>query len=128
MWKRKRRARRGAPSVVRSRRFEVVDGEGRVRAVLGETTSVWAAKPALGLELLDAAGHPRLAVLLTSFGPSLTVSAAGNIVAALGHDDPHAEVEGAGAFLQLMTADGAPAALWWVEADGRIREEFGHSR
>ena len=124
MWKRKRRAD-GASDVVRARRFEVVDDAGRVRAVLGENSPPTATMTAVGLEVRDVEGHPRLAAVLTDFGPTLTIAAAGNIVAAFGHDDPHPEVVGAGAYLQLMSPDGAPVALWRVRADGSLQQELG---
>jgi hypothetical protein len=122
MWKRKRRARR-ASEVVQARRFEVLDEGGHVRVVLGQTGSGRAGVEAIGLELCEPGGSPRLAVLLTEFGPSVTVMAAGNVVAAFGHDDPHAEVIGSGAFLQLMTSEGAPAVLWRVLSDGLVHDE-----
>jgi hypothetical protein len=123
MWKRKRRAR-STPTTVRALRFEVIDVDGKVRAVLGDTGQTRPGTHAMGLELLDVDGQPRLAVVLTEFGPRVSVAAAGNVTATFGHDDPHPEIVGSGAFLQLMAPDGTSVALWRVDADGSIHEHL----
>lgn len=89
---------------VRSSRFELVDTEGRVRAVLGDIWQRGDYTP--GLAVFDRRGHERVSVALHPTGPQLSFGLHGNCVLLVGVDDPGSESRPGGAYITLETSDG----------------------
>jgi hypothetical protein len=102
--------------VLRARRFELVDGTGAVRAVLGELSTGGGA--AFGLALVGVSGRPRVWIEVGDQGPALVFDRDGNAVLQLGVDDPAADALHVGAYLHLSDEQGRPALRWRVEDDG----------
>lgn len=111
------------PEVVRARRFELVDDDGRTIAVLGDIGGSPDA-PFVGLVLLDERGDKRLWVGLDHTGPSLMCATEGNAVLAVGVNDPEPDALLPGPYLQLMHTDGSRRALLWCAPDGSIGVEL----
>lgn len=107
---------------MRASRFEVVDGEGRVRAVLGLLDTVPGGDPDVGLVLLDQQGRRRLWVAIEPTGPVVVVDQDGNIAFELGVHDPDDEGGHVGAYLVVADRDGRPAAGWRVDDDGTVTD------
>ncbi|HVE45123.1 MAG TPA: hypothetical protein VNA57_00045 [Acidimicrobiales bacterium] len=104
--------REGTPAVMAAGRFEVVDEQGRVRAVMGDLSG---SAPGWypGVALLDEHGVQRVWVLLTEIGPTLSFSEQGNVVLELGvsdRGDPH--IQTPGPFVVLCERHGQ--AMWAV--------------
>lgn len=102
-----------AENVYRGSRFEVVDEDGRVRAVLGqlgEPTSDSAS--AFGVALFSREGSVRLALSLRDTGPHLFFGANGNTVMELGVNDDVPDTFRIRPFLMLNDLDGAPVVGW----------------
>lgn len=106
--------------VVRGRRLEIIDAEGRVRAVVGDLAPVEADAPDFGLALLDAQGARRAWVSLGPHGPAVGLDHSGNSVAEMGVTDAGGDALGTGAYLVLSDATGGLAIGWWVEEDGSV--------
>lgn len=111
-----------AGGVVRASRFEVVDGEGRVRAVLGMLDTVPGRDPDVGLVLLDQQGRRRLWVAIEPTGPVVVVDQDGNIAVELGVHDVIDEAGHVGAYLVVADRDGRAVAGWRVEDDGTVTD------
>lgn len=117
------------PDVLRAHRIEVVDGDGRVRAVLGRLPNHDAAAPPVyGASLLDADGEHRAWLVLLPTGPSLSFDLGGNQVLELGVDDATADAVRVGAYLYLNGPDGSRALGWHVDADGSVSAVDGRAR
>lgn len=106
---------------VRSERFELVDGRGRVRAVLGDVGAADAYVP--GLALLDGLGRRRSWYALFVAGPSLSFDADGNEVLNLGVSDDRDSSDDArdydpAGYLVLSDGDGRPRLRLRVRRDG----------
>lgn len=132
MPKRKRiaghRRRPDAPApweVVRAERFEVVDAEGRVTAAFGDLRSRDPEFPVTGLALLDADGLTRVSLAFDPSGPNLTFMDSGNIVFAVGVNDPAPDANYLGPYLLLMDAQGVPVISWRVARDGSAVQHLG---
>lgn len=112
--------REGIPAVMAAGRFEVVDEQGRVRAVMGDLSgSAQGWYP--GVALLDEQGMHRVWVVLTEIGPTLSFSEAGNVVLELGvADRGNPETQTPGAFVVLCERHGQ--AMWAVRVrpDGEV--------
>lgn len=108
-----------APTV-RARRVEVVDDEGRLRAVLGEVARPAQQAPSFGLVLYDEHGRARLWAAVEDTGPVLVLDQDGNVGVEVGVHDPNDDTDHVGAYIVLNDADGTPAAGWRVEADGTV--------
>jgi hypothetical protein len=107
------------PGVLRARRFELVDDDGSVRAVLGTHPHPDPdAPPVYGLSLLDRDGRQRVWLELSDTGPALAFDRGGNQLIEVGVNDPGTECEPGGAYLHLNGPNGAPAWSWRVDADG----------
>jgi len=113
-----------APAV-RTRRLEVVDDEGRVRAVLGPLDSPDPTAAPFGLALLDPIGRPRVWLSLDVTGPSQVFDLAGNNVVSLGVNDPTADALHVGGYLHMTDLDGTPAFGWQVDEDGAVLARLG---
>ncbi len=112
--------------VVQARRVELLDDRGVLRGVAGELSWRWDdGSHVHGLELYDESGQPRLCAVLTPIGPSLTMSAGGAVVLAVGHDDPVETVQRPGSHIRLMSPGGQVAGGWWVNADVQVIGEGG---
>lgn len=109
-------------AVVRASRFEVVDGEGRVRAVFGLLDTVPGRPPDVGLTLLDADGRRRLWVAIEPTGPVVVVDQGGNAALELGVHDPGEDGSHVGAYIVVADRDGRPAAGWRVADDGTVTD------
>jgi hypothetical protein len=112
-----------AADVVRARRFELVDHDGRTLAVLGDLGGT-SDEPFFGLALFDEHGDKRLWVGLDHTGPALMCATAGNAVLAVGVNDPEADCILPGPYVQLMQTDGSRRALLWCAPDGSIGLEL----
>lgn len=105
---------RNRARVVQAHRFEVVDHEGRIVAVLGPLGSP-DHPPLLGLELRDRSGSPRLWLSVEEgWGPQLSFAHGGNSVLLIGVVDEGVEVVEPGPRVQLCGRDGAVAEEWRV--------------
>lgn len=70
------------PALIQAQRFELVDDEGRVRAVLGDVGGPGGYAP--GLVLRDAEGNDRSCCALFPDGPLLSFDVGGNDVLTVG--------------------------------------------
>lgn len=105
--------------VVRTRRLELVDHAGRVRAVVGALGDD-GDDEVVGMELRDAHGRTRVSVLVASHGPVIVFDSEGNGVLSLGVTEG-ADAVAKGPFAFLSDADGTPVAGWSVDQSGRLR-------
>lgn len=106
--------------VVRARRLEIVDAEGRVRAVVGDLAPAQSGSDDFGLALLDNQGTCRAWLSLGPHGPAVGLDHSGNTVAEMGVADPGGDALGTGAYLVLSDPTGGLAIGWWVEEDGSV--------
>lgn len=105
-------------AVIRTRRLEVVDGDGRVRAVLAASEGGDSARAAVGLEIFDAEGSARAWLTDLGDGVQLAIAIDGNQVAVLeAVDGPDGE---SSTSLVLCDRTGRPVATWYVAADGSL--------
>jgi hypothetical protein len=111
--------------VVRAQRFEVVDADGNVTAVFGDLRSRDPEFPVTGLAVLDADGMTRASLAFDPSGPNLTLMDAGNIVFAVGVNDPAPDANYLGPYLLLMDAHGVPVISWRVALDGSAVQHLG---
>ncbi len=109
---------------LRTERLEVVDRQGRVRAVLGDLGSPGAV-PSVGLVLLDPHGTVRAWISLGEQGPELVFDQGGNAVIELGVAEATADAIHVGAYVQLSDADGRPALGLRINADGSVTVRSG---
>lgn len=114
--------------VLRTRRLEIVDAQGRVRAVVGDLAPASADSPDFGLALLDGQGARRAWLSLGPQGPVVGLDHNGNTVAEMGVTDAGGDALGTGAYLVLSDAAGALAIGWWVEEDGSVTIRTGAPR
>ena len=106
-------------STVRTRRLDIVAGDGTVLATVGELTRP-PAMPLVGLALLDGTGLERAVLALDHEGPKLEMASnGGNKAAVLGVNDDAGEVE-ASTYLTLFDREGKPIQSWQVDAAGRL--------
>jgi hypothetical protein len=109
------------PGLVRARRIEIVDSDGRVRAVLGDLPGPPGPAPgSFGIELLDPGGRPRLWVALEPLGPAIALDVDGNIGVQIGVTDDVGDAAGAAAYVVVADARGAARRGWRVDADGSV--------
>jgi hypothetical protein len=113
------------PEVVRATRVEIVDHDGRVRAVLGPLESPDPTTDVFGLALVDEVGRQRVWVSLDGAGPALVFDLAGNNAITFGVNDPTADALHVGAYLHVSDLDGTPVLGWQVEEDGSVLARFG---
>lgn len=111
---------------IRAHRFELIDGRGRVRAVLGDVGGPDSYVP--GLALLDGLGHQRACLALFPHGPSLAFVVGGNDVLNIGVMDGEAASDDLSehdptAYIVLSDGLGSPRASIRVHHDGRTRFE-----
>jgi len=118
---------RGVADLVRARRIEVVDDEGRPRAVVGRLETPDPADEVFGIALLDAAGRLRLWLALDPTGPKQVFDLRGNIQLALGVNDPTPDALRVGAFLHVNDLDGLPVHSWEVDESGTFLTRSGGS-
>lgn len=98
--------------VVRARRFELIDGSGRVRAVLGSTPRRGDQEEVFGLELFDS--HRSARAWLSHeerFGAQLAFAISGNQVLIIGTSDLEADIP-AGARVTVCDLEGASVIDW----------------
>lgn len=106
------------PDRVIGQRFELVDPQGRVRAVVGDASGE-ADEWIPGLSLLDEEGRLRATLLVCRGGAVLSFIAEGNVVAELGVGDSPAAFE-PGPYVVLCDANGATAWRANVDRDGQV--------
>ncbi|HEX2039719.1 MAG TPA: hypothetical protein VHF47_08310 [Acidimicrobiales bacterium] len=105
--------------IIRTRRIEVVDGDGRTRAIVGDLSGAAQPEQVFGVALVDTDGRHRAWLALDDNGASLAFDRAGNAVLELGVDDG-AEAVRTGAYVQLSDVDGRPALGWRVDDEGGV--------
>lgn len=121
--------------VVRAGRFEVVDAQGRVRAVIGalgdqryptgagsgDGRGGGGGGEVVGVELRDRAGSARAWLTVEEgWGAQLCLAEGGNQVLLLDVVEAGPEAAEPGPVIRLCDATGAPVAEWRVAADGRF--------
>ncbi len=107
--------------VVRARRVELTDGQGRVRAVFGELeSSARDGEPAVGIELYTADGEPRVSLAMHGGRTWLMLEMGGNARVYAGVNDATTDAVGEETALYLMDADGLPLIGWRVDSDGTL--------
>lgn len=112
--------RRAPLEVVRSKRFELVDDRGQVRAVLANL-SFGDDEYLPGLTLLAPGGHQRVWLLAHDQGPELGFDMGGNNVLILGVTDPGRAAVSPGPHLILCDPDGDVVQEWRVDLDGELQ-------
>ncbi|HYD09119.1 MAG TPA: hypothetical protein VEA78_03370 [Acidimicrobiales bacterium] len=100
--------------VVRTRRLEVVDAGGRVRAVLGPAVVDGGGGEGFGLWLRDDGGGARVWLGVDGAGAALAVGRDGTVVAGLGTIDPGPDAVHVGSHVFVADRDGRTAAGWYV--------------
>lgn len=114
-------APRVAP-VVRARRFEVLDGSGRTRAVLGDLHPEAEGGCSPGLALRSAQGSERAVLVLDAEGPGLHFALDGDDALSLGVDDVGTQAVRSGPYLELLGRDGAVAQGWRLHGDRLVEQ------
>lgn len=122
--------------VVRAHRFELIDVNGRVRAVLGVApggggeggviADVHPGHHAYGLTVLDRQGSGRVSLTTDGTSASLTLFIGGNAAVAMGVADPEtAENVAPGGYLALYRSeDGSPVTRWLATPAGELVVEM----
>jgi len=105
--------------IIRTRRIEVVDGDGRTRAVVGDLSGAAQPEAVFGVALVDRSGRHRVWLSLDDNGAALGFDRAGNAVLELGVDDGGESVR-TGAYIQLSDLEGRPSLGWRVDDDGAV--------
>ena len=109
-----------AAGALRAERVEVVDGDGRIRLVLGDIGNPQRPGEVFGVALVDAEGRQRVWLALDDSGAALAFDHTGNNVVELGVDDGTGEATVSGAYLYLSDIDGRPVLGWRVDDDGSV--------
>lgn len=114
--------------VVRAGRFELVDGDGVVRGVVGSLApdaedGFWP-----GVSLRDDRGRERVWVIVEPDGVSLSFDLGGNTVAQLGVADPGPEAVMPGPRLILCDPEGRVRMGWQVHLGGEVERLGSRSR
>lgn len=102
--------------VLRARRLEIVDDQGRVRAAIGAERDRYEGDVTVGLELLDEAGSARAWLVDVCGVAQLALALGGNqvaVVESVSHDDGTST-----AALVLCDASGRAVIRWSVQSDG----------
>lgn len=102
--------------VLRARRLEIVDDQGRVRAAIAADRDPYEGDVTVGLELLDEDGGARAWLVDVCGVAQLALALGGDQVAVLesvSHDDGTSTVA-----LVLCNASGRPVVRWAVQSDG----------
>lgn len=121
--------------VVRAHRFELIDVDGRVRAVLGADS--WGAgrgtgviedvRPGngYGLTLLDRHGSGRVMLSTDGTSAALTLCIGGNLAVEVAVADPETSenLEPGGSIALYRSDDGSPVARWLVTPTGELLVE-----
>lgn len=109
--------------VVRARRVELVDEQGRLRGVLGEIGEFAPSPdPVIGLELYAPSGEPRLSLAMGGDTAWVLLEVGGNAQVQIGVNEAKTGAVAARAFLILCDADGVPVLGWRVDDDGAVAE------
>lgn len=102
--------------VLRARRLEIVDDQGRIRASIAADRDPYEGDVTVGLELLDEDGTARAWLVDVCGVAQLALALGGDQVAVLesvSHDDGTSTVA-----LVLCDASGRPVVRWAVQSDG----------
>ena len=102
--------------VVRAHRFELIDPENRVRAVLGDISRGYD-EFAPGITMLDADGQTRLWLGVLDHAVLLSIDHEGSTILELGVNQGSDAVI-PGPYLVLCDGTGAPVVRWRVDLDG----------
>jgi hypothetical protein len=113
------------PGVVRITRLELVDTQGRVRAILGDLGSPDPTMQVLGLALLDPDGRQRVWIALDGTGPNMVFDLGGNAVLAVGVNDAAPDALHVGAYLHVSDVGGTNVLGWRIEEDGSVAMRLG---
>ncbi|HVE45325.1 MAG TPA: hypothetical protein VNA57_01070 [Acidimicrobiales bacterium] len=98
---------------LRTRRVEVVDDHGSVRAVIGDLAGRDA--DVFGIAIYDASGSERANLALAEGGPLLSFSAHGDDALVIGVDDPGTTAMRPGPYVELISRAGGVAVGWRVD-------------
>lgn len=114
-------------AVVRAERFELVDGDGRVRAVLGALAAPGEdAADVVGIELRDRSGAARAWLTVEEgWGAQLCLAEQGNQVLLLDVVDATPAAAEPGPSVRLCDASGTPVLECRVTGDGRVVQRPG---
>ena len=105
--------------IIRTRRIEIVDSEGRTRAVVGDLSGAAQREQVFGVALVGPDGRHRAWLSLDDNGATLAFDRTGNAVLELGVDDG-GEATHTGAYIHLSDLDGRPSVGWRVDDDGGV--------
>ncbi len=109
--------------VVRARRIELVDGDGRLRGVVGEVEAArHRGDSVIGVELYTQEGEPRASLALSGGRAWLMFEMGGNARLHVGVNDESTEAVDEQAFFYVLDPDGLPLAGWRVADDGTAIE------
>ena len=112
--------------VVRARRYELVDRQGRLRGIFGEFPSPDHAVPSIyGVCLFDAAGRQRAFLCLDYMGPKLVFDSGGNNALELGVDDDVFDACKVGVYGFATDGRGTPVIAFHVFPDGEVEVTHG---
>lgn len=114
-------------AVVRAERFELVDGDGCVRAVLGALAAPGEdAADVVGIELRDRSGAARAWLTFEEgWGAQLCLAERGNQVLLLDVVDATPAAAEPGPSVRLCDPTGTPVLEWRVTGDGRVVQRPG---
>lgn len=109
------------PHVVRAERFELVDRQGRVRAVLGTSAGGDGGHDVVGLELLDPSGSARAWLSFEEgWGTQLCFADRGNQIVLVDLVEATPEAAEPGPSIRLCDATGVPVLEWRVTPSGEV--------
>ncbi|HZQ29361.1 MAG TPA: hypothetical protein VFA94_16820 [Acidimicrobiales bacterium] len=111
--------------VVRATRFELVDADGHVRAVLGDLGSPDPELAVVGFAMVDVDGRQRVWIALDATGPNMVFDLGGNAVLTFGVNDPAPDALHVGAYLHVSNASGTNVLGWRIEDDGSVSMRLG---
>jgi hypothetical protein len=107
--------------VVRASRFELVDDDGKVRAVVGKMSGLdGRGFPMYGLSLRDHRDRERVWLAVDGNGPILGFDQAGNGVLQIGVNDDDSDVSLTGPYLSFCDPAGNEVVRWGVAPDGTL--------
>jgi hypothetical protein len=109
--------------VVRAERFELVDADGQVRAVLAPLSEPGGGGggEVIGIELRDRSGSPRAWLTFEEgWGAQLCLSEGGNQVLLVDLVEAGPDAAEPGPAIRLCDRDGVPVLEWRVTPDGHF--------
>ncbi|MHB8665654.1 MAG: hypothetical protein ACYDH6_23470 [Acidimicrobiales bacterium] len=104
--------------LIRTRRLEVVDSGGRLRAVLGDRAEGPLGQSVFGLGLVGVDGTEWVSLTTDAAGTCLSFARAGNEVTVMRVEI--SDEDGSGSYLLLLDPNGDPTFGWRIGMDGNV--------